>query len=205
LGACFHRGQVTDAVFSPDGTRILTRTDGNEAYIWDYENSRLTVPPLRHAGRIRWACWSPDGSLVATASADGPAAVWSARTGERLRAMKPDGPVNAAAFHPDGRKLLTAGEDGSVRLWDAARGTQQEWTISAGAIVDYLAFSPDGSRVVTAGRNDTVRVWDFNSPKPLSPPLAYRASTPTERYAFHFDRWPKFAPDGKTVVSFKDE
>jgi WD40 repeat protein len=205
LGACFHRTQVTDAVFSPDGKRVLTRTDGNEAYIWDYENSRLTAPPLRHTGRIRWACWSPDGTLVATASADGTAAVWSGRTGERLRVLNHDGPVNAAAFHPDGRRLLTASEDSALKLWDAATGKPLECAIPAGDIVDYLAFAPVGARVLIAGRDDTVRIWDFNTEKLLSPPLAYRAPTPTERYAFHFDRWPKFGPGGETVVSFKDE
>ena len=53
IGACFHKTKVCDAVFSPDGRRVLTRTDGNEAYLWDYENSRLAAPALSHAGRVR--------------------------------------------------------------------------------------------------------------------------------------------------------
>src|SRR5262249_21574539 len=41
LGVCFHAAKVCDAVFSPDGQRVLTRTDGNEALLWDYANGRL--------------------------------------------------------------------------------------------------------------------------------------------------------------------
>jgi eukaryotic-like serine/threonine-protein kinase len=53
IGACFHSTVVCDAVFSPDGRRVLTRTDGNEAYLWDYEQSRLASPALLHAARVR--------------------------------------------------------------------------------------------------------------------------------------------------------
>src|SRR5207302_864700 len=122
LGACFHRGQVCDASFSPDGGRLLARTDGGEVYLWDYERSRLAAPPLAHSGRVH-----------------------------------------------------------------------------------HVAFSPDGSRLVTAGRDDAVRVWSFDPPKALSPPLPYRASTPAERDSFHWDRWPRFGADGRSVISFKGE
>ena len=53
--------QVCDAAFSPDGTRLLARSDGSEVYLWDYEHSRLLTPPLAHSDRVRQACWSPDG------------------------------------------------------------------------------------------------------------------------------------------------
>lgn len=205
IGACFHTDQVTDAVFSPDGTRVLARTEGNAAYIWDYEKSRLAAPLMTHTDRVRHLCWSPDGTAVATASADKTVAIWDAKTGARRHTLAHGGAVNWVAYHPKGDRLVTAAEDGTVRLWETASGKQLPWAFPAGAVVDYIAFSPDGSRLLTAGRDDAVRVWAFDPPAPLSPPLPYRASTPTERYQFHWDRWPKFSPDGKSVASFKGQ
>jgi WD40 repeat protein len=205
LGACFHRGQVADAAFSPDGTRLLAQSDGGEVYLWDYERSRLATPPLAHSGRVRHACWSPDGLTVATASADGSAAIWDARTGTRLHTLAQGRPVTWVAYHPKGDRLVTAAEGGTVRLWDVATGKPIDWPFPAGTEIDYLAFCPDGSRLVTAGGDGTVRVWSFDPPQPVSPPLPYRASTPTERYSFHWKRWPRFGADGLSVISFKGE
>lgn len=144
LGACFHTTRVCDAVFSPDGRRVLTRTDGNEAYLWDYEQARLTTPPLAHAGRVRHVCYSPDGKSVATASADGSACVWDAATGARRYTLKHDGPLTWVEFHPDGDRIVTAAEDRTVRMWSAADGTPLDWRLPVESVLDSLAFSPDG-------------------------------------------------------------
>jgi WD40 repeat protein len=205
VGACFHRGQVCAAAFSPDGDRLLTCSDGGEVYLWDYAHSRLAAAPLTHTRQVRHACWGPDGATVATASADGTAVVWDSRTGARRHTLAHDGPVNWVAYSPRGDRLVTAAEDGKVRLWEAASGKRLDWQLPAGAVVDFVTFSPDGSRLVTAGRDSIVRAWTVDPPEPISPPLPYRASTPTERYQFHFARWPRFAADGRSVLSFKGD
>ena len=205
LGACFHRGQVCDAAFSPDGTRLLARTDGSEVYLWDYERSRLAAPPLAHSDRVRHACWSPDGTTVATASADGSAAIWDARTGSRRHTLAHSSPVNWVAYHPQGHRLVTAAEDGTVRLWETATGKPLDWPFPAGAVVDQVAFSADGSRLITAGQDDTVRVWSFDPPGRFPRPCRTGRRPETQRYLFHYDRWPRFGPDDRSVISFKDE
>jgi WD40 repeat protein/serine/threonine protein kinase len=201
IGACFHKTKVCDAVFSADGRRVLTRTDGNEAYLWDYEQSRLAAPALMHAGRVRHIGYSPDGNSVATASADGTACVWDSATGAKRFSLKHDGPLTWVAFHPDGQRIATSAEDKTVRLWSAADGKPLAWRLPVDTVIDHLAFSRDGSRLVTAGRDKIVRVWDVDPPRAISPTLPYRQPTDTERYAFNQDSWPKFAQDGRGVLS----
>ncbi len=202
LGACFHKTKVCDAIFSPDGQRVLTRTDGNEAYIWDYAKAQQTCPPLVHSGRVRHITYSPDGKSIATASADGTACVWDAATGAKRFTLKHDGPLTWVAFHPDGKRIATSAEDKTVRLWSAADGKPLVWKLPVEAVIDHLAFSPDGTRMLTSGRDNTARVWDVASAKAISPVLPHLAPTEEERYRFNQDMWPKFAPDGKAVISF---
>jgi WD40 repeat protein/serine/threonine protein kinase len=204
LGVCFNSNRVCDAVFSPDGTRVLARTDGNEAFIWDYVNSRQTVAPLTHSGRIRHVCYSRAGGLVATASADGTACLWNANTGLKLHTLKHDGPLTWVEFHPTEPKVLTTSEDKTVRLWDTKTGQQLEWKFPSDEIVEHAAFSPNGSRLVVTKKSGTARVWAVDPPEPVSPEMPQRVADDNERYRFNYDTWPRFSPDGKAVLSFKD-
>jgi eukaryotic-like serine/threonine-protein kinase len=201
LGACFHNTVVCDAVFSPDGRRVLARTDGSEAYLWDYEQARLASPALVHAARVRHVCYSPDGQSVASASADGTACVWASATGAKRFTLKHGGPLTWVAFHPDGKRIATAAEDRTVRLWSATDGSPLAWPLPVDAMVDHLAFSPDGSRLITAGRDRIVRIWNLDPPRALRTTLPYRMPTDTERYKFNQDSWPKFAPGGQALLS----
>ncbi len=180
---------------------ILTRTNGEKAYHWDYEKSTLVAPPLVHAARIRHVCFSPDGKSVATASADGTACVWNAASGARRFTLKHDGPLTWVAFHPDGKRIATSAEDKTVRMWAASDGKPLDWRLPIEAVVDYLAFSPDGSRMVASSRDNFARVWDVDTLKAVSPRLPHRAMSDTVRYLFNGDDWPRFAPDGPAVIT----
>ncbi len=70
-----HADDVTSAVFSPDGSKVVTASDDNTAKIW---NSVAGVPlyTLQHAGPVRSAVFSPDGSRVVTASQNTAAKIW---------------------------------------------------------------------------------------------------------------------------------
>jgi eukaryotic-like serine/threonine-protein kinase len=201
IGACFHKTKVCDAIFSPDGRRVLARTDGNEAFLWDYEQGQLAAPALVHAGRVRHIAFSPDGRSVATASADGTACVWDSTTGAKRFTLKHDGPLTWVAFHPDGVRMATAAEDRTVRMWSTGAGKPLVWQLPVDTVVDHVAFSPDGSRLLSASRDKLVRVWDVDRPQAIYPTLPYRQPTDTERYAFNQDSWPKFAADGRAVLS----
>jgi WD40 repeat protein len=109
---------VTSAVFSQDGTRLLTASNDRVARIWDVASGRLVLALQGHAGIVSKAAFSPDGQFVVTASWDGTARVWEEATGDLVAVFKGHaGPVLSAAIGQDGRHVVTAGRDGTARVF----------------------------------------------------------------------------------------
>ena len=162
-----HPAEVTSAVFSPDGRRLLTAcgqavSGRGEARVWDVKTGDLIGRPMEHALQVIEAAFSPDGRFVVTASNDATARVWDADTGEpRTMPLRHGDRLTAAAFSPDGRRVLTASRDGTARIWDAESGDLAGPTLHHGEPVTTAAFAPDGRRVATATLGGVVRVWDL--------------------------------------------
>jgi WD40 repeat protein/tRNA A-37 threonylcarbamoyl transferase component Bud32/tetratricopeptide (TPR) repeat protein len=188
-----HKGPVTYAEFSPDGSRVVT-TDGT-ARVWDAATGQPVSPPLEHRGPVKHvehAAFSPDGRRVVTASFDRTARVWDAATGQPVTPpLKHDGVVLYAAFSPDGRCVVTASQDQTARVWDGATGQPATPPLKHHGVVLYAAFSPDSRRVVTASQDQTARVWDAMTGKPVTPPLNHKGSVKSA----------SFNPDGRRVVT----
>src|SRR5205085_6750271 len=77
-----HAAAVYSALFSPDGSRVLTASADGTAGVWDARTGARLLPPIKHRAAVLRAVFSPDGRRIATASADGTARVWDAITGQ---------------------------------------------------------------------------------------------------------------------------
>ena len=102
-----HEGEVTSAVFSPDGARILTASADNTARLWDGGSGKL-LATFQHEGDVSSAVFSPDGARILTASADKTARLWDGGSGKLLATFQHESGVNSAVFSPDGARILTA-------------------------------------------------------------------------------------------------
>jgi WD40 repeat protein len=61
-----HRDRVKNAVFSPDGTRILTASWDKTAKLWDAASAGL-IASFAHQDRVNNAVFSSDGTRILTA------------------------------------------------------------------------------------------------------------------------------------------
>jgi hypothetical protein len=165
-----HTGGVNDAVFSPDGGRVVTAGADGTARIWEAATGRCTAVLSGHQGAVNGAVFHPDGSSIATAGDDGVARLWDAATGslrreivvadERGRFGPPSGgerrPVRHVAFSQgDDRLLLTLSGHNAIsqiaRVWDAE--TSELLSEGRGMValgVRSATFSPDGALVAAA-------------------------------------------------------
>src|SRR5262249_18805146 len=101
-----------NAVFSPDGSRVLSGGGDGPARAWDAGPGNVLLELKGHTDWIRSAAFSPDGSRVLTGSRDGTARVWDAKTGKVLLELKGHTDVvRSAVFSPDGSRVVTAGSD----------------------------------------------------------------------------------------------
>jgi WD40 repeat protein/serine/threonine protein kinase len=156
-----HQDVVNDAVFSPDGARILTASRDNTAKLWDASSSKL-IASFAHQDGVVHTAFSPDGARILTASVDRSAKLWDASSGRLIASFAHQDRVNDAEFSPDGGRILTASADNTAKLWDAASGKLITSFAHEGA-VESAVFSPNGVRVLTASADGTAKLWDAPS------------------------------------------
>jgi len=155
-----HGDQVLWIAFSPDGTRLASSGNGDQAAaVWSLPDHRRLLS-LAHTGIVNAVTFSPDGERIATASADRTAALWSSDKGERLFTL--GGHTTGlwrASWSPDGALVATCGDDGSVLLWNVQEGRRVGRLFGHRAPVHDLSFDPKGRWLASAGSDHRALVW----------------------------------------------
>jgi WD40 repeat protein len=139
---------VRGAVFSPNGSRLLTWGEDDRVRLWDVADGKLLHSFSCRRGEGRF---SPDGQFVLTLG--DPSVLWDARNGTKLMQM---GTADEAHFLPKRPQVLLLGPQ--VQLWDY-RANKLRKTFGPAAEVK---FSEDGNLLLTrsVGPGDgIVRLW----------------------------------------------
>jgi WD40 repeat protein/transcriptional regulator with XRE-family HTH domain len=169
-----HTDTLWSAVFSQDGTKIVTASLDGTVKVWDAVTGKelLSVKSVTKGakpsaeafegwGWFWYATFSPDGKYLATADGDGIARIWDAVTGRQVHALVGHrDEVYHVEFSPDGSRLVTVSPDGLAILWDALTG-EKLLSLSEGSPLYWAVFSPDGSRIAVANYADGwVSIWE---------------------------------------------
>src|SRR5262249_54646646 len=144
------------ALFSPDGSKVVTTSWDGTVRLWASETGKL-LAKLRteELEPVENASFSADGQQLLTTSGK-TAEVWRVPAGVRVAVLEHSDWVNSAAFSNDGTLVVTASEDHTARVWSAATGALlREFRGQADAVTSAL-FTKDGTQVVTAGEDGTV-------------------------------------------------
>lgn len=192
-----HDNNVNSALYSLDGTRIVTSGGDNTVKIWDASSGKLIGEPLQHEDGVWQAVFSPDGKKLVTVSSEEKVRIWDAVTGKQLNEPLPIARIDSSnvLFRVDGNPIAVAYGETTVQVWDITSGKTVGEPINRvhGALNAQL--SPDGTRLVTAASGFSVQVWDVASSKPLGEPLNLE-------WAVHFAR---FSPDGMRLAVSSQE
>ncbi|NEO91603.1 MAG: TIR domain-containing protein [Moorea sp. SIO3G5] len=159
-----HEKAVTSAVFSPDGSRILTASKDKTAKLWNLKGE-LIKSLDEHSAWVNSAVFSTDGNTIVTTSEDKTAKLWD-KEGNLLKTLPGHDcvrngqcQVNSAVFSPDGQTILTASDDNTAKLWHK-QGQLINTLRGHKDIVVSAVFSPDGQTILTASEDNTAKLWD---------------------------------------------
>jgi WD40 repeat protein len=136
-----HGAVLLNALFSPDGDRLVTLSLDGTARIWRRDGALDAT--LHHSGAPAVAAWSSDGSWLATGTWAGTLTIWDRSTWRAHKAI--DAHVNfIRALQIDNRDTVIAsvGGDGVVKLWDVETLLQVA-RIPTGMDAAHLAFERD--------------------------------------------------------------
>jgi WD40 repeat protein len=164
------------AIFSPDGSRILTHAQDQAPKLWDGHNGQL-IAELPQSADVSGAEFSSDGLRVLVRIFNAGPTLWDARSGT-LVAKLATGDQNAS-FSAQGHVVVSSSGQ-TVRLWNAADGG---WiaTLPHDGEVRRTSFTADDLQLVTTS-GSAAYVWS-----------AKRGSSVAN---IGFNRFP-----GKTVIS----
>jgi WD40 repeat protein len=157
-----HAGEVSAAVYSPDGQWIASGGADQTVRLWRATGRREVRVLHGHTGKVTLLTFSRDGRRLGSVSEDGTARIWETDPLCRLPVLSGhESYVYPVAYSPDGQWVASGSWDGNVRLWDALTGEPCA-NLRLGGFVRTLAFSPDSSWLVTGCDGDgRLQIWDI--------------------------------------------
>ena len=138
---------ISQIAFSPDGQRILTRSQDKTIRIWSLTGETLAVLQGQFCIFLS-ATFSPTGRSILTASQDTVARLWEPTKSVLPLIEDQQGAILSAVYHTYGTRILTSSSDGKTRLWDTAGHLRAVYNGSAKLLTDDV-LSPDGRHLLT--------------------------------------------------------
>jgi WD40 repeat protein/DNA-binding SARP family transcriptional activator/energy-coupling factor transporter ATP-binding protein EcfA2 len=157
LSAHATRAGVASAVFSPDGSRVLTGdVEGRATIVWDATiagNAEIGNVPAAAAaasfGQGR-AAFTPDGRYLLAGNAAGGVSVWDAETLSGVRTL--GARVASSSGRPRGGDVINPPATAGVEV--TALDASPDGRLVAAAISDWNVCCPNGS---------SLRIWDVET------------------------------------------
>ncbi|MEP6789109.1 MAG: WD40 repeat domain-containing protein, partial [Acidobacteriota bacterium] len=174
-----HKGSVLHVKFSPDGSKLLSYSSGNQDMaMWDVRKARLLwkrpisfIQKIDDYYTLNALTWSPDGRLIATGSGNGTVQLWDVQSGAFIwmaDIAKKD--ISALVFSPDGKTIAAvpySGETNAAKLLDVATGDTVKVFAASQCTQVAVAFDSQGNELKIGNLDGNVGIWDIASGKPL--------------------------------------
>ena len=188
------------ASISPDGTRVVARTQGG-MLVYDVRSGGPIGKPLRGDFLLSaGSAFSTDGTRVLTTVGRDAVQIWNATTGDPIgQPLRHTAVVVLASFSPDGTRVLTTSQDNAARLWDGRSGAPLGSALQHGGRIEVASFSRDSALVITGSEDGTARIWDAQTGAPLGEPIHRGA----ERFSIRVNA-ASFSRDGTRVFTVSD-
>ena len=161
--------KITQAVFSSDGTFMVTGGQDHSVRLWDvstrpFREIREIAPLWGHRGEIRAVALSPDGTRIASAGFDHDVLIWNIERQTGSQTTRKWVFRCLPFFSRDGRLVVVAGPGASedkTLFYDMERAAFQDREVAGWPI----AFTDDETGVIvqrTIEGSDGLAEWDLS-------------------------------------------
>lgn len=191
-----HQDYVRCAVFSRDGSQMLTGGDDGLATLWSTEPFAPKKTFEVGKASVARVAFTHDPGRIVTAGSDGAVTLWSTASGKKISTLgKHTDEVLCLTTSLDGRLVFTGSMDCEVIQWDVA-GSRPPRTLRSRPDRPYgLAFSPDGKRLASSAGSDLALIWNPASAVMMRPLEGHRKVV----------RAAEFSPKGEYVLTCSDD
>ncbi len=111
-----HSAAALQAVFAPDGTRLVTSSEDGTVIVWDFPRRRRLATFRDHPTGVWSVAFSPDGQFLATGGHDGLVVIRNGRSLKKTTSLPGTDWINHLAFVPTRRLLLVLGKQ-TITMW----------------------------------------------------------------------------------------
>ena len=156
-----HEGVIVDAMFSPQGSRVITAGVDGIASIWKTKTGEK-VSDVEHGQQISALAVSPDARYFATGGSDSKLNIWDLANGSKVgETLDHDSIVVKLAFSNDSKKLVAGGLSGEIACWNVADG-QQVFSTNQNGRISEIFFNKSDEFVVAASWDGGVECRNAN-------------------------------------------
>jgi WD40 repeat protein len=197
-------------VFSPDGKKLFTDSDGSVSYrtnsffgsqsgttisgtnhvgrIWDATSGKQLATLEAYSTKIDQAIFSAEGGRLLTLSRENASTrLWDSASGNLLGTFESAVPNS---FASDGQRFVTRTPDGT-EVRRALDGEKEVFLRSpTNVLVAATQFSADGRRLLIGYSDQSAKVWDTRSGNEIATLAGYKLK----------DFTAAFSPDGRIVA-----
>ncbi len=163
------QGAVREAVFSPDGKRVVCADATGAFSVLDLPSNKLTRSAVAFDPKhiLNGFAISPDGRKVCFGTGKSPdwsVKVWDLEQNKVvLSTPSQEKPVWSVAWSADGKWIASGGVDQSVKVWHADTGKLHKTLAGATKTVARVAIHPDNHRIAATCFDGVVRVWEVGT------------------------------------------
>ena len=171
-----HTGEVTDLLFTSDGTRLLSCATDKSVRAWTRSWSDWDKELLAHGNEVVRLTLSKSESILISADVDGWLMTWSMAdvSGTPMQRFAPhESEIWTLEVSSDGQFMLSGSADGNARVWSVTKAGLSKQTVVLRGHRDTIndaSFSPDSLLVATGSRDGTVRLWNLETNHPEQDP-----------------------------------
>lgn len=158
-----HSTRVWDAIYHPDGERIITTSWDGRAVIWDITTGQ-ELQSFSADGRLLYAAVHPvNHHLIALGGNNATLRLWDTASGDVTELVQGTGTHTSPLFSADGSLLVTSIGNGAIGRWDMETLALQHTFQAHGPDLPFIPsirFNRDGTLLITSALDGYVRIWD---------------------------------------------